>query len=433
MLLKENITMAINSIISNKMRSLLTMLGIIIGIAAVIAIFTVGDSLSQSVTSSLQEMGSSDIFVSVDERDTGSRESQLIDGVVYDDARAEAEMSDSDYITTEMLSGLLERYGDDIYAINVSESAGSGTASKAGKEASISVTGTSVGYFVTEPMDIVAGSMFSADDFTNGRQVALVNKSLATDLFGDDPTDAVGETIEILIDNKLANVTITGVYDTSSSGTTSMSSMMSYFFGSTTVYMPLKAVTIFTNRSGLYSNLRISAAYGADTKVLCNEIEDYFSSYYRNNPDFEVSAYTYDSMVDMLDSLLGTVTTAISLVAGIALIVGGIGVMNIMLVSVTERTREIGTRKALGAKNSSIRAQFIVEAMILCLIGGIIGLILGIVGGTAASNYMGYPATPSLKGILISIGFSMAIGLFFGYFPANKAAKMNPIDALRYE
>ena len=107
--------------------------------------------------------------------------------------------------------------------------------------------------------------------------------------------------------------------------------------------------------------------------------------------------------------------------------------MNIMLVSITERTREIGTRKALGAKNSSIRTQFIVEAMIICLIGGLFGVILGVGGGILASNLLGYPARPSVSAILISLIFSMSIGVFFGYYPANKAAKMNPIDALRYE
>ena len=139
------------------------------------------------------------------------------------------------------------------------------------------------------------------------------------------------------------------------------------------------------------------------------------------------------SMVSMLTEMLSTITLAISIVAGIALIVGGIGVMNIMLVSVTERTREIGTRKALGAKNSSIRTQFIVEAMIICLIGGMIGVALGVLGGVGASKLLGYPAKPSISGIITSLIFSMSIGVFFGYYPANKASKMNPIDALRYE
>ena len=139
------------------------------------------------------------------------------------------------------------------------------------------------------------------------------------------------------------------------------------------------------------------------------------------------------TMVEMVGSMVGMVTTAISIVAAIALLVGGIGVMNIMLVSITERTREIGTRKALGATNGSIRIQFIVEAIIICLMGGAIGILLGILGGEAAANLLGYPATPSISGIITSLVFSMIIGVFFGYYPANKAAKMNPIDALRYE
>jgi putative ABC transport system permease protein len=120
-------------------------------------------------------------------------------------------------------------------------------------------------------------------------------------------------------------------------------------------------------------------------------------------------------------------------VAGIALVVGGIGVMNIMLVSITERTREIGTRKALGAPNSSIRMQFIVEAVVICLIGGIIGIILGVTAGIGAAKLLDTVAVPSLFSIVLSLSFSMAIGVFFGYYPANKAAKMDPIEALRYE
>ena len=138
-------------------------------------------------------------------------------------------------------------------------------------------------------------------------------------------------------------------------------------------------------------------------------------------------------MTESMTSMIETVSIAIAFIAGISLLVGGIGVMNIMLVSITERTREIGTRKALGAKNGSIRVQFIVESMIMCLTGGILGILLGFGIGAVASEILGYSATVPVVAILVSVGFSMVIGLFFGYYPANKAAKMDPIEALRYE
>lgn len=138
------------------------------------------------------------------------------------------------------------------------------------------------------------------------------------------------------------------------------------------------------------------------------------------------------SMTSSMNDMIDTVSIAIAFIAGISLLVGGIGVMNIMLVSITERTREIGTRKALGAKNSSIRLQFIIEAVILCLLGGVFGIILGFILGAAAS-LLGYAASAPVAAIIGSVVFSMIIGVFFGYYPANKAARLDPIEALRYE
>ena len=140
-----------------------------------------------------------------------------------------------------------------------------------------------------------------------------------------------------------------------------------------------------------------------------------------------------ESVVESMTEMLSTVSLAIAAIAGISLLVGGIGVMNIMLVSITERTREIGTRKALGATNGSIRLQFIMEAIVLCLIGGALGILLGISIAVVATDLMGYAVSPSVKGIAVSVSFSVFIGVFFGYYPANKAAKLNPIEALRYE
>ena len=131
--------------------------------------------------------------------------------------------------------------------------------------------------------------------------------------------------------------------------------------------------------------------------------------------------------------MLSTISLAIAAIGGISLLVGGIGVMNIMLVSITERTREIGTRKALGATNGSIRLQFITESIVICIVGGMLGMILGMIIATVATNMMGYAVSPSVTGIVVSVSFSILIGVFFGYYPANKAAKLNPIEALRYE
>jgi putative ABC transport system permease protein len=157
------------------------------------------------------------------------------------------------------------------------------------------------------------------------------------------------------------------------------------------------------------------------------------NNYYSRNQTYEISAFSMESMVEQMASMLDMLKLAISAIAAIALLVGGIGVMNIMLVSVTERTREIGTRKALGARNSQIRMQFMVEAIILCLIGGVIGIALGLAMGSLGASLLGFPMYIAPGIILLCVMFSMMVGIFFGSYPASKASKMDPIEALRYE
>jgi putative ABC transport system permease protein len=178
---------------------------------------------------------------------------------------------------------------------------------------------------------------------------------------------------------------------------------------------------------------QIKSKDNVDISTFTTELSTYLSNIYTKNIKFVAQASNMESMLESRTSMMNTVSLAISGIAAISLIVGGIGVMNIMLVSVTERTREIGTRKALGAKGSHIKMQFIVESVIICSIGGILGIALGLGAGSAGAKAMGYSMTVSPLVILISFSFSMFIGVFFGYYPAKKAAELDPIEALRYE
>lgn len=431
MLLWENIILAVNSLLSNKMRALLTMLGIIIGIGSVIAIITVGDSLTLSVSENMQSMGANDVYVMVQEK-SKEEETSKIDGVKYGEYSYGATVTEDDYLSDDLIKEMCDKFSDEIYAINLQYPIGSGTASKENKNANVSASGVSVGYFITNELTLLGGRMFSEEEFESGKNTVIVSDKLVNKIFDGDLKKALGAEIELSANGQNSSYTIIGIYEYEANY------MMGMTLGSgddvtTNLYMPLKAGLDFDHSKVVYPYLQIITKVGVDADELAAKIKNFYEPYYRTNRNAEVTAVTMGSMVSMLTDMLSTITLAISIVAGIALVVGGIGVMNIMLVSITERTREIGTRKALGAKNSSIRVQFIVEAVIICLFGGAIGVAIGIAGGIFASNLLGYPAHPSVQGIIVSLIFSMSIGVFFGYYPANKAAKMNPIDALRYE
>lgn len=427
MMIIENIRMALTSLKANKSRAVLTMLGIIIGIASVIAIMTVGNSLTLSVSSAMQSMGANNITVSVQRESSETDERE--DGIVFGSVSKTRDVTEDDYITDEMVYNLLQDYSDSIEAISVSESVGSASVKSGKNTASIQVQGVSLGYFTANEITMVAGNKISSQESIGAKNVALVTDRFVDDLYGISYTEAVGKDFSVEMNGQTVEYTIVGIYEYEESalGLTSSSDNVT-----TTCYIPLTTAQDF-NHSKNYSSISVVAKVGVDSEELATRIETYLKGYYRSNQYFTVGAYSMASMVSTLNDMMGTITMAISIIAGIALLVGGIGVMNIMLVSITERTREIGTRKALGATNSSIRMQFIIEAMIICLIGGIIGIIFGVTLGTLGASILGYSASPSASSILGSMAFSLVIGIFFGYYPANKAAKMNPIDALRYE
>ena len=425
MLIIENIRMAVGSLRAGKMRALLTMLGIIIGIGSVIAIMTVSSSLTTSIADSFQEMGANNITVGV--KQSSEQEQVSANGMRFGTSGKSADLEEDDRITDEMIEGLQKQYSDQIDAIALSESVGSGTAERESESANITITGINEQYFASSKITLLAGRKIKKKDLTSKKKVIMVTDKVVENLFDGDNSAALAQSISLNLDGRYEKYYIVGVYKYESGSDVSESSDEDV---TTAAYIPLTTAKEQTHADEGYSQFTVVTSTKVDSvSAFAEQIEQYFKPYYAANEDYEVSTSTMESMTESMTEMVQTVSIAIAFIAGISLLVGGIGVMNIMLVSITERTREIGTRKALGAKNSSIRLQFIIEAVILCLLGGVFGIILGFILGAVAASLLGYAASAPVAAIIGSVVFSMIIGVFFGY----KAARLDPIEALRYE
>lgn len=429
MLIFENIKLSFSALKMNKMRSFLTMLGIIIGIGSVIAIMTVSASLTTSISSSFQDMGANNITVGL--KQVSEQQERKSNGMVFGTSNRNVTIEEDDRITDDMIAELKKTFSSEIDAISLTESLGSGTATDKSASANINISGINAGYYDANEVTLLAGRYIKEEDCDGEKRVIMVSDKVVENLFSGNKEDALWQKINVELNGSYYDYYIVGVYEYKEEDQLSSSSDEEI---TTPAYIPITTAKKEAHTDEGYTQFTIVTNSSiSDATDFAEEVERFFAPYYKGNEDYEITTTTMATLAESMNEMIETVSIAIAFIAAISLLVGGVGVMNIMLVSITERTREIGIRKALGAKNGSIRLQFITESVVLCLAGGIFGILLGLVLGAIAANLLGYSAAAPVSSIVIAVLFSMVIGVFFGYYPANKAAKLNPIDALRYE
>ena len=403
----EYIKMAVQNIRANKGRSFLTMLGIIIGIASVIAIVSIGEGTKNQMNSEIDGIGGGQIAVSVS-----------------NDA-----ITESEFITAEDVQAVREI--DTVEGVNVSESYDGETVTGKGNF-SIMLTAEGPDAKLLNNSEMKYGNYFGENEIEEGKNVCVISDADAKRLFGTD--DVVGMNLDITCNDSSKSFRIMGVTTQKENGT-----FVSYTYDGmpVAVNIPYSSMEDLVGATDEFYSLTIQGDKTLDSQIIADQVVHVLEKRHQCAGEEYFQVQSFQDVMQSMNEMLGMVTAFISFVAGISLLVGGIGVMNIMLVSVTERTREIGIRKSLGAKTSSIMLQFLAEAAILTVIGGLIGIILGILAAygicSVISGSIGMTIIPGISPTVIFVAtlFSCAVGVFFGIYPAKKAARLSPIEALR--
>ncbi len=403
----EYIKMAVQNIRANKGRSFLTMMGIIIGIASVIAIVSIGEGTKNQMNSEIDGIGGGQIAVSVS-----------------NDA-----ITESEFITAEDVQAVREIAT--VEGVNVSESYDGETVTGKGNF-SIMLTAEGPDAKLLNNSEMKYGNYFGENEIEEGKNVCVISDADAKRLFGTD--DVVGMNLDITCYDSSKSFRIMGVTTQKENGT-----FVSYTYDGmpVTVNIPYSSMEDLVGATDEFYSLMIQGDKTLDSQIIADQVVHVLEKRHQCAGEEYFQVQSFQDVMQSMNEMLGMVTAFISFVAGISLLVGGIGVMNIMLVSVTERTREIGIRKSLGAKTSSIMLQFLAEAAILTVIGGLIGIILGILAAygicSVISGSIGMTIIPGISPTVIFVAtlFSCAVGVFFGIYPAKKAARLSPIEALR--
>lgn len=413
--ISESLKIAVKCIKANWMRSLLTMLGIIIGISSVIMIVGAGTGARDYIVSLIEDMGSNAVLVSVDA----------------------TQAQDSDYITLDDVENIKNKVNDVERCSPMMVGFANATIDASAKEATAMIIGVNsdVQFALTDGTKY--GRFFTDEEYNASTPIAVVGTNSAETAFGYE--DVTGQYVTVASSGSTMKMKICGVADidslvSSMGGGGSLSTMFQKGDKLTiALFVPCTTLSQLTGADPTVSSVFVIGEEGSNNEAIGNATVNYLKAAHGN---YSSSLYTAEDMatyVELVDIIISVLTAFIACVGAISLIVGGIGVMNIMLVSVTERTREIGIRKSLGAKTKTITLQFLTESIILCLIGGIIGVIIGVAGAYAGCAIIGIDANVNIGIIAIALLFSCGVGLFFGIYPARKAAKMSPIDALRRE